>query len=343
MKKFFFIVAILLMTLAMRSQTPFHHEDFASAAGWELDDNWAINSNQLCFTWSPTINNFDLSATSPEIVLPERVQDITFNQYLDVFSTSAYDEFAELYVVKQGEETLLWEYALASGSWGVPGGENLALDLSSFGGDTVQFRIRTYGATTFNWNFWYIYDFTITTLLDYDLSASAISGPKLIDIGEAGTWELEVKNLGTLPQSDFVVKLFHFKTDALLDMIEVSQELLPQQSTTCNLQWTPVNALNTVVYARIESEADDFSINNTSKGLFARVLPDLNFSIMLWDNDNNIATIEDPETAELITPATGLTRALDAAGFDYDTYTWLPDNYESYDIIFATMGCYCLS
>ena len=343
MKKVFLIVPILLMALWIKGQTPFYHEDFASANAWELDDNWAISSHQLVFAWSPTVYNFDLSATSPEIVLPETVLSITFNQYLDVFSTASYDEFAEIYVIVQGEETLLWEYSLANGNWGLPGGESLVLNLSAFGGDTAQFRIRTHGATTFNWNFWYIYDFTINTLLDYDLTAANISGSSLINVEEPGTWEVEVKNLGSLPQSDFVVKLFHYKSETLLDMIEVSEELLPQQSVNFTLHWTPENALNTVVYARVESEDDDFLNNNTSAGFFVRVDADLELSILVWDNDNDIATIIDPENGDLITSAIGLSRALDAAGFDYDLYTGLPDNLDSYDLIFTTMGCYCLS
>ncbi len=343
MKKLFLILSIVMVAMLARSQTPFYQEDFVSATGWELDDNWAISSNQLSFSWTPTVYNFDLSATSPEIGLPETVQDITLNQYLDVFSTASYDEYAELYLINQGEETLLWEYSLASGSWGVPGGESLVLDLSAFGGDTVQFRIRTHGATTFNWNYWYIYDFTINTLLDYDLSVFGITGSSLINIGEPGSWEVEVKNLGSLPQSDFVVKLFHYKSETLLDMIEVSEELWPQQSANFTLHWTPENALNTVVYAWVESEDDDFSNNNTSPGCFVRVDADLELSILVWDNDNDIATIRDPEIGDLITSATGLSRALDAAGFDYELYTWLPNNLDSYDIIFVTMGCYCLS
>lgn len=38
----------------------------------------------------------------------------------------------------------------------------------------------------------------------------------------------------------------------------------------------------------------------------------------------------------------GIKRALDAAGISYDLYSYLPTDLSGYDMIFATLGCYCL-
>ncbi len=42
--------------------------------------------------------------------------------------------------------------------------------------------------------------------------------------------------------------------------------------------------------------------------------PDIDYNIMVWDYDNGIQTVVDPDKGDLIRPAVGLTRALDNAG-----------------------------
>ena len=76
---------------------------------------------------------------------------------------------------------------------------------------------------------------------------------------------------------------------------------------------------------------------------FVRVNPDIDFNILVWDNDNSIETILDPENGDMIQPSTGLTRALDAAGLNYDFCSDLPDDLFEYEILYGTMGCYCVS
>lgn len=333
----------ILLKMACYTQTPFYTENFTSAEGWQLDANWQIQNGQLQFYWSPTITNFDLSAISPEIELPSTVQEIIVNQYLNVFGTSNPPEAAEIYIVASGEETLLWSHTLDNGSWGNIGGQEIALGINFFGGETVRFRFRTYGPTTFNWNDWNIYNFTLTSMLSNDLAVVGFDGTTLINPLEPGNWDIEIKNIGSFIQSNFTLKLIDLKDGAVLDQIEVADEIQPQQSAFYGFNWMPDYAQYTAVYGLIESEGDEFSGNNRSKSFFTRVIPDINFSILVWDNDNDIQTITDPEIGDAITPATGITRALEAAGFDYDYSTYLPANYGEYNIIIATLGCYCLS
>jgi len=334
---------VILLKMASTAQTPFYTENFNSGEGWQLDANWQVLNGQLQFTWSPTITNFDLSAISSAIELPQTVQEIIVNQYLNVYSTSNPPEVAAIYLVSSGEESLLWEYTLDNGNWGVIGGEEISLDIAAFGGEIVQFKFRTHGLTTFNWNDWNIYDFTLTTLLDNDLAILGLEGTTILNLEEPGMWDMEIRNLGAIPQSNFILKLFNCKNGEMIDQIEVEDEIQPQQSKIYSFAWTPGHVQHTAISGSLELEGDEHPGNNTSISHFVRVEPDIEFSILVWDNDNNIQTITDPELGDEITPAEGLTRALDAAGFEYDYTTYLPTNYASYDIIFATLGCYCLS
>ncbi|MEZ5082962.1 MAG: hypothetical protein R2750_05890 [Bacteroidales bacterium] len=97
-----------------------------------------------------------------------------------------------------------------------------------------------------------------------------------------------------------------------------------------------------MLYGALESEEDQFAGNNTSKAHFLRVKPAIDFNVLVWDNDNGIQTITCPEQGDMITPSTGLKRALASADIEYDYYTYLPEDLEVYDMIFCTMGCFCL-
>jgi len=123
----------------------------------------------------------------------------------------------------------------------------------------------------------------------------------------------------------------------------VSDPINPQSSKYIDFQWQTNQIQNTVLRAAIVLAADDFQMNNISRGHFVRVDPGIECSILFWNSDNGIETITDPEKGDLITPAEGLMRVLDNAGFAYDYKTFLPNNLNDYNIIIATLGCYCLS
>ncbi len=180
-------------------------------------------------------------------------------------------------------------------------------------------------------------------MLNSDLAILGLEGTTVINLEEPGIWDIEIKNLGSIPQSNFLLKLLNCKNGEMIDEIEVVDEIQAQQSAFYSFEWTPEYVQHTAIYGSIELDGDEYTANNTSASYFVRVEPGIEFSIFVWDNDNNIQTITDPELGDEITPAEGLTRALDAAGFGYDYNTYLPTNHTSYDIIFATLGCYCLS
>lgn len=342
MKRFVLLVfTALLLKISVTAQTPFYQEEFNSPADWELDNNWSIESGKLLFSWSPSITNFDLSAVSSEIQLPETVSELKVSQYLDVFSSGA--EYAEISIVSGGEENVVWAYDLNSGNWGVTGGSELVCDISAFGGQNTRIKFRTYGGNTYNWNYWNIYEFCLTTMLDNDLAVVNFYGTTVIEPEATGTWDLEIKNVGVESQSGFMLKLVNVKTGDVVDEIEYTETIATQQTEFLSFQWQTDQVQNTVLQAVIELEGDEFPMNNTSAGCFVRVNPDIDFSILFWDFDNNIETISDPEIGDLVTPSTALSRIIESAGFDYDYVTSLPDNLIEYDIIIATLGCYCLS
>ena len=338
-KNLLLILFASLFWLPISAQTTWWVDDLSSNIGWTLEDNWSINSGKLRFYWSPEIQNFDLTATSPTITLHESVQDLIVNQYLDVFTAGS--EFAEIYLVVGGDEHLLWEYNLTGSNWGQANGTDIAFDISEYGGQDAQIKFRTYGGTTYNWNWWDIFSLTITAYFDSDLCVTGVSGPGNIDLNETGTWSVEVKNLGLQTQSNFTVDLYNCKEGDAIGSVLVTDELATGEIGIYEFEWTAIEVCNTAFYANIPNP-DDYEANNTSSGHFVRVNPNAEFTVLLWDNDNGIETVTDPEIGDIVQPEVGLKRALDAAGISYNLVSFLPTDLTEYDMIFATLGCYCL-
>jgi len=343
MKKILFLLLlVLLLKLPISAQTPFWTEDFTIGQGWTLEDNWAIGGGQLQFNWNPHITNFDVSAISPVITLHESIGELIVTQYLDVFATTS-NEMAEISIIHETGEDILWSYALSNGNWGTAGGDNIEFPVSDYAEQEVQFKFRTFGADTYNWNWWDIFEVRLTAYMDNDLSVAQISGTLQVNILETGTWEVEVKNTGFLPQSDFTVKLFDHKTGELIGSIDDFEQLEPQETKSYSFEWSSSAAYNTAFYGVVVLEGDEFEGSNVSKSFFVRVNPDIEFAILVWDNDNDIQTVICPEKGDEIQPSTGLTRAIEDAGYEYDYYNYLPNDLNNYEIIFCTMGCFCLN
>jgi hypothetical protein len=341
-QKIYFLILLFIIKVPLFAQTTYWVEEFNTNQGWALEDNWSVNSGMLQFYWSPEISNFDQEAISPVITLHESIADLIITQYLDIFWNSE-TETAEISIVTSQGTEILWSYGLENGTWGTTNGTDISFPLSAYAGEDVQFKFRTFGSTTYNWNWWNIFELKLTVYLDHDLSVVNISGPNNINIQEQGTWEVVVKNSGLFAVSDFTVNLFCNKTGNNLGTINDFDELEPLESKTYSFDWIPALAYNTTLTGIVVFEGDEFLGNNHSKGQFLRINPDLEYNILVWDNDNGIPTVKCPVQGDDIEPAIGLTRVLQEAGIEFEFVTYLPDNLYNYDMIFCTMGCFCVS
>ena len=339
----FLLILALLLKLPSYSQTVYWEEDFNSSPGWELESNWDIHSGKLEFYWDPSATNFDMSAVSQEIVLASTVDELIVTQFLEPWEWSVTNEMAEISIIVDEEESILWSYSLENGIWGLTSGSELALSINEFAGETVRFKMRTFGASTYAWNWWQVFNLSITAYFENDLSAIEIEGPVVVDLNESYTWSLEVKNQGLNAQNNFTVELYSYQTGEQIGSVLSTNELLSGQSRPYNFDWTPVNVENTALYGLVILDDDDFEDNNVSKSHFVRVVPEIEFNVLVWDNDNGILTVIDPEKGDLIEPNVALERVFSAAGIQYDAVNNLPASLEGYDMVFCTMGNYCLS
>ncbi|MFU8843141.1 MAG: hypothetical protein ACNA7V_04970 [Bacteroidales bacterium] len=332
---------LLFMRIPLAAQTAYWYEDFSSAQGWTLDDNWTLLDGKIQFYWSPIISNFDLSATSPLITLDQNTTDLVIKQFLHVyFGTN--DEFAEIILITGDEEVQLWQYPLANGNWGSPAGSDLVIPIAQYAGTDVRIKFRTHGLNTINWNQWDLFDVQIMALFAHDLAVTEISGPVSVSVFETGTWTTSVSNLGTQSMTDFTVSIFDYKTNSLIGSTVEEGIIQPGQTMSYSIDWSSGTVLNTSFYATVSAADDMFSGNNIHGSWFVRVKPDMDINVLVWNKDNGIPTIVCPENGDLVRPSIGLTRVLEAADIDYTMVTQLPANLTEYDIVLVTMGCYCV-
>jgi len=341
-KLLLFLILAFLFEMQVMSQTPYWEEDFSGNPAWTLDGNWALNPGYLRFDWTPTITNFDCSAVSPVITLHEYVAELVVNQHLDAWETGVTNETAEIWIITDTADVLLWSYLIVNGNLGNPSGSDTAFSISQYAGQDVQIKFRTHGATTYSWDWWDVFNVSLTAYFDDDLAVTSMGGPNNITVNTTGSFQVEVKNNGLNPKSNFTVELFSLKTGELVADLLVSDVLITGQTENYTIDWTPANAHNTALYAVATCSVDDFWDNNIFKSHFLRVSPDYQFNVLIWDNDNDIETLIDPEKGDLVQPEVGLTRAFDAAGINYELLDILPSDLSQYDMIFGTLGLYCL-
>ena len=334
-------LVILSLTVSVNSQSTFWEEEFDNPGNWSLENNWNVFDGKLGFTWDPTIYNFDESSVSQLITLDQHATELTITQALSIFTPSE-NETAQIILVFEEEEVLLWEYSLINGDWGDDTGTDITFSLSEYLGQTMQIKFRTFGETSFNWSWWHIFEVNITAEYTYDLWASEINGPKNLDLLEPGEWIVEVVNQGSETINNYSVNLFDYKSGNVLESIEETDPIDPGESKTYVFSWAPYASYNTLIQGQVVAAEDQFTGNNLSYGKFLRIEPDFNYEILIWNNDNGIQDVICPEHGDLVTSSTGLERVLNDAGLSYDYHNNLPIDLSTYDIIISTMGCYCL-
>jgi hypothetical protein len=341
--KIYLVLLLLITGTGAAGQTPYWGEDFMDPQEWTTEGNWQVLTGNMRFFWDPIALNYDMSATSPVITLEDRDYGLSIAQYLEPWMEMVTTEKAEISIISDGNEFVLWTYDLSNGPWGAVNGTEIDFDISAYAETDIQIRFRTFGPTTDAWFWWDVFSLSIITFLDNDMAVNDISGPLTLEMNETGTWTVEVKNLGLDYQKDFTVKLFDYRSGELIGSIAEEDSLGFGQMETYDFEWSCDSAYNTVLRAVIEHEGDEYVENNVSSGAFARVKPDREIKIAIWENDNAIPTIVDPEQGDVIRPPEGVKRTLAAAGFTYDSVYFLPDSLAGYDVILCIMGCYCLS
>ena len=265
------LVAMFMIVAAFAwGQSIFYEEPFDSAQGWTLESNWSVSSGALTLGWSPSITNYDLSATSSDIIVPATAGDMVVSMYLNDFSTQGNPpETHEVIAVAGGVSNVLWSYA-SIGDWGVSGGQDLTLSLAPYAGQTIQLKFRSHGATTFNFNYWYIYDIKAYASLNNDLAATSITGSSTPSIGMGHPYAITVRNTGLTTLSDYTVKLMQTGNVELGSIAGTS--IAPQGIIEYTIPWTPTLLGETQIWGKVVSAGDENPNNDETAPLIVSVM-----------------------------------------------------------------------
>ena len=345
MKKLFVLLTFFtLLILPGFGQTVIWDEEFLETPpGWEFEGNWGTDGGELLLYYYPIVENYDFTAVSNDIDIPLNGGELIINQFVDVYLSYVIDEMVEIVIINGGDEDVVWSHELVYGPWGSYGGEEISIDMAAYAGESIQVKFRSWGASTGALWGWYIYSLNLITTFDHELAAVDIAGPANLYPNISGTWQVGVKNLGLETENSFMVKVFSYKQVEELGIVEFDQSINPGETVTVNFDWSSDVLHNTCLYAEIISETDEYSDNNRTMDHFLRIEPEYDYSVLLWDNDNGIGTIYNPQTGLKEQSSQLLVMALFKAGIQFETVQSLPNDLSGYDLIITTMGSYCLS
>ena len=340
MKRIVLILLLLMLAVIGYSQSVFWEETFTpQPTDWTLEDNWAFIDGTLQLSWNPTATDYDLSAISPIISLPDNVGEVIITQFLDEYSAS--NEIISIGVVVDGNASELWQYELTNGDWGSQGGSNIALSLEEYAGQDIQLKFRSYGASTWNFESWRIYNVKITALLNNDLAIDSITGSTFIEENYEGQWSVVVKNSGLNIQDNYVVKLFKYGDEEIAS-IAATSEIQSGETAIFYFNWTPTEIENTFLYGKVILDGDEFSSNNISNYHYLRIHSGEQLNVLILDSDNNSHYVS-PESGQSVGCEYGIKKSLGVNGITYSTVMELPEDLSPYDIVFIELGLWCLS
>ncbi|MCB5261918.1 MAG: carboxypeptidase regulatory-like domain-containing protein [Candidatus Cloacimonetes bacterium] len=288
------LVAMFMLVAAFAwGQSAFYSEPFDTNQGWTLGSNWSITGGALQLSWSPSTTNYDLCATSPDIIVPVSAGDLVVSHYVnDYVGHGNPPETFEIIAVAGGVSNVLWSYS-AEGDWGVTGGENLTLSLAPFAGQTIQLKFRSHGETTFNYNYWYIYDIVAYASLHLDLAAISLSGAATPSVGSEQPYVVSVRNTGITTVSDYTVKLMQ---TGIVELSSVAgTTIAPQQIIEFTIPWTPTVSGETQIWGKVEAAGDGNPNNNETAPYSVNVM-DANLLVVEIGTDYDANTSTGPPT-----------------------------------------------
>jgi hypothetical protein len=283
------LFVLISMISLVSAQVTIWEETFSpTPTGWNLEGNWTFQTGNLRLGWSPTTTDYDMSATSPAIQLPATVGDVIITQYYDDYSSNA-GEMLEIIAVHEAGQTVLWEYTTSNGDWGVTGGQNIDFSLAQFANHTIQLKFRSYGGSTFNINYWYIYNIAIMGSINNDLAAIAILGDVTPSVSQSTDYTVKVRNNGLLTQSNYTVRLMQSGNVVLYSLPGQSinqTQIIDYVFTHAFTSEGPTQLWGEVVFA-----ADELPANNTTAILNLNVQPSGTAAVVIGNDTTSANTL----------------------------------------------------
>ena len=251
-----FIALFMIVAAFAWGQSIFYEETFDANHGWTLDSNWYINQGMLEINWSPSTNNFDVSATSPDIVVPALGGDIVVHHKMGL---SAADT-DEIIVVAGGSSTIIWSYDPTE-HWSAMSAQYLTLSLSPFAGQTIQLKFHAAGANTNYMNYWYIYDIVASGNFSQDLAALQPIGASFPAMGKSHNYVVPVSNTGLTAMHSYTVKLMQTGDVEIGSVAGTS--INPGEVIEYNIPWIPSTTDTNKIWGKVVVD-DENLYNNES-------------------------------------------------------------------------------
>lgn len=213
--------------------------------------------------------------------------------FLDKVTGPAGAKDAMVYVQLSKDGGLTWEtvYTIAPDTEHEHSGtldwNKVSVDVPAYAGTTCRLRVvfnQPGGGSMFNQIRCMADDVEIGTKALVDLSASALTGTALLDLGKEAEFKVAVKNLGAQPMADYRLELLDAESGSVLATAD-GAEVAAGATEKVAVKWTPTQAGAVKLNARFVSESDPVADNNTSYTHYVEVLPEGNTAISINEGE----------------------------------------------------------
>jgi len=322
-----------------------YHETFDSnwaTTGWTTlgsPNNWLWSAGYAYLYWSPAVLDYDMSLISPMIELPNdpsEIFDLTVSMYIDDYSSDS-GEIMEIWVIHDTGEDMIFEWDLDDhDDWGVSGGTNWTYDnMPQYAGQTVQLKFRSHGGSTYNFNYWYIYDVLLEymgvipdygalegTVTDYD--GNPIQNVR-VSIGDGSVYTDENGYYFTGPVEVGIWNVQFYHED-YTELIYYDVEICEDQTTVLDAMLG--NPTMEITPDSLYVELPPYSSTTRTLTLTNNGTVYLDWYISYWDKTN---TLYEPDKSKTKTNSPNVYAESDPDAEAYDP----PSSDEIWDIMFS--------
>lgn len=273
-------------TQSMAKDGALFFEDFSETehgelpAGWtkqgEMDAAWGVNysssaggvSPEMRLRWTPVFNGLSRLVTPEFNVGNHNNIRLKFKHYLNYYGDSGNTLGVQVsYDGIEWED--VWTQELTSS---IPAQEKeISIEIPE--DKTSIYLGWIYDGNSFDINDYNLDDILVEPVVENDLAAISITGNSHAEVGEPNTYTVTIRNAGSQPQDDYIVKLV---TEEGIELASAEGVSLDYDEThDFEFTWTPGNedVGNNTLFGEVVLSTDSYAGNDKTPGLFVFVQP----------------------------------------------------------------------
>ena len=232
--------------------------------------SWLRSITYLSSPYGAQVWSYDLGLRETWLVTPEIALPQTGNFILEfqtkIMMPENYDS-GEIWISTQSNDPADGNYVLLKqlvkgvdllASW-----KQIAVSLEDYLGTNIYIGFRYLSNNYNNHYAWFIDDIGVRNMPSIDATAKLLHGALTPMVNEPFIYKATIENLGSLPLTDYSVKLID-ENDNVLAVSDNHPLILTGETAMITMHWTPTTAGNFTLYALVDATGDADPTNDKS-------------------------------------------------------------------------------